>query len=112
MLVAHDQNMVLDESLVDRGTGVGVDRPGEIKPGDFGAGMIAERRDGEGRHGVFPPRSCFVGNAIAARQEGQAAVRDDFDMTSRPDATSKHHCRRETLLKTDYGSSANTEDHR
>jgi len=56
MLVAHDQHVVVDEGLVERGARVGVDRLGEIEADHFGAGVIRQWRDGEGRHGAFPPR--------------------------------------------------------
>ena len=51
MLVAHDQDVMLGEGAIERGAGFGIDRLGEIDAGDFGAGVIGQRRDGEGRHG-------------------------------------------------------------
>jgi hypothetical protein len=51
MLVAHDQDVMLGKGAIERSAGFGIDRPGEVEAGHFGAGMIRQRRDGEGRHG-------------------------------------------------------------
>ena len=50
MLAAHDQHMMLGEGFVQRSAGFAVDRLREIEAGDLGAGVIRQRRNGEGCH--------------------------------------------------------------
>jgi hypothetical protein len=50
MLVAHDQHVMVDERLVERGARLGVDRLREVEPDDLGPGVVRQWRDGEGRH--------------------------------------------------------------
>ena len=77
MLVAHDQHVMLGEGAIERGAGFGIDRLGEIDAGDFGAGVIRQRRDGEGRHGksshaVFVRRTLSPGTWRVKRRPGPA----------------------------------------
>src|SRR5262249_46036744 len=51
VLVAHDQHVTLDEGAAQDGLVSGIDRLGEIEPGDLKAGVSREKRDGQ-RHGM------------------------------------------------------------
>jgi hypothetical protein len=79
MLIAHDQNMVFGESLIQSRAGLSIDRLPEIETDHFGAGVSSKRRDCEGRHGHSSPVRFFQ-NAIAVRigDQGMAAgTRED-----------------------------------
>jgi hypothetical protein len=51
---------MLGEGAIERSAGFGIDRLGEIDAGNFSAGVIRQRRDGEGRHGKSS-HAVFVG---------------------------------------------------
>ncbi len=50
VLVAHHQHVMLGEGAAQGGAVVRVDRLGEVEADDLDAGVIRQRRDGEGRH--------------------------------------------------------------
>ena len=51
VLVAHDQHVMLGEGAAQDGLVAGIDRLGEVEPGDLKPGARRERRDGQ-RHGM------------------------------------------------------------
>jgi hypothetical protein len=64
--------VMVGEGAVERDAGLGIDRLGEIETGDFGAGVIGQRRDGEGRHGksshtVFVRADTEIGNRLSEK---------------------------------------------
>jgi hypothetical protein len=50
-LGAHDHHVMLDEGAAQDGLVSGIDRLGEVEPGDLDPGVSRERRDGQ-RHGM------------------------------------------------------------
>jgi len=50
VLLAHHQDMMIGEGAAQGGEVFRIDRRGEVETDDFGAGVIRQRRDGEGRH--------------------------------------------------------------
>jgi hypothetical protein len=72
VLVAHDQHMMLGKGATQEGASIRVDRPRKIEADDFGAGVIRQGRDGEGCHGLSPPRWIFNKEAIAGRGDGSS----------------------------------------
>jgi hypothetical protein len=51
VLVAHDQHVMLGEGAAQDGLVAGIDRLGEVEPGDLKPGVSRERRDGQ-PHGM------------------------------------------------------------
>jgi hypothetical protein len=49
-LIAHDENMMFDESPIQSLAGFSIDRLPEIEADHFGAGVFGKRRDCEARH--------------------------------------------------------------
>jgi hypothetical protein len=84
VLLAHDQHVMLGKGAIEHGADFGVYRLGKIDPDYLGAGVAAQRGDGEGRHGrCLPGRFCV--NAIAGAMTDQAgrAVRSRTGATHR-----------------------------
>ena len=80
MLVAHHQHVMRGEGLVQRGAGFDVDRLLEIEADDLGAGVIGQRRDGEGCH----ERSLHAGILLSERYR-----RPGVTVKRRPDSASR-----------------------
>src|SRR5262245_45634509 len=59
MLVAHHQHVTFDKGTIESSARLIVDRPGEVEPDDFRAGMIRKRPDGKRGHGPPPRGRCW-----------------------------------------------------
>jgi hypothetical protein len=69
---------MLGESAIERGAGFGIDRLSEVETRNLGAGVIRQRRDGEGRHGrsshaVFVRKTLTLGAWRVKAPHGRAA---------------------------------------
>jgi len=64
VLVSHDEDVMFGKGALEGGARLNVDRLGEVEPGDFGAGVIGQGRDGKGDHGMIlsPERASSVLN--------------------------------------------------
>jgi hypothetical protein len=75
VLVAHHQNMALGKGAVECDACFNVDRLGEVELNDFGARVIRQGRDGEGRHQLLLPTKSPPRSPAAARARRSGGIR-------------------------------------
>src|SRR6266545_2823151 len=67
--------MALGKGAVEYDARFNVDRLGEVEPNDFGARVIRQGRDGEGRHQLLLPTKSPPRSPAAARARRSDAIR-------------------------------------